>query len=344
MKISCSSKIIRIDEFGAAVLELTPQEFAEKGFEFGDTIDLSFSNGAVLENVPYYNGFYIPIGEPVVVAYPSYQHPACNYNCLSFQEQTGVSEGDSVVITMHEKGAKADVMALRGVVYSNDPKDYTDRDRFANAREFHAGRIGKGKLYRCASPFDHMMNRPEAVSEFLEKNGVQTTFSLSETEKSLRERYADMPPYVRKLYENGNVLPIGLGAGYFTDKFRTKLTAGFIRAMDKPFPWAIHCLEGKDRTGFVCILLGALMGGSYRELTDDYMTTYDNYYNITEKSDPFRYNGFKTTFADTYLRIFAGLDENEAPEGHDYTAGAENYLRQGGMCPEEIEKLKRILE
>lgn len=343
MLISCTCRIIEIDEFGAAVLELTPEEFAGKGFDFGDTVDLAFSNGAVVENVPYYNGFYIPLGEPVLVAYPSYKHPACNYNGLSFREQTGVNAGDTVTVTMRGKGAKKDVMDLRGVVYSNDPKDYTSRDRFANAREFRTGRIAPGKLFRCASPFDRQTNRPDAVSEFLEEHRVTSTFSLSESEETLRKRYADMPPYSRKIYESGHALALGLGAGYFTETFRSALADGLIRALDLPFPWAIHCLEGKDRTGFVCILLGALMGGSYEELVSDYMVTFDNYYNITEESDPIRYNGFKNIFADAYLRIFAGLDEDEDPAGHDYTAGAEEYLRGGGMSNEQITKLKQIL-
>ena len=343
MTRSCICKIIAIDEFGAAVLDITPKELAEKGFELGDTLDFAFSSGVVLENVPYFNGFYVKIYEPILVAYPGFEHPSINYNCLNFQLQTGVTVRDTVTISMHEKGGQKDVMDLRGVVYSNDPKDYRSRDEFANAREFHAGKIVPGKLYRCASPFDHMMNRPEAVDGFLRDNHVQTTFSISENEESLRQRYAEMPPYAKMLYETGNVLPLALGAGYFSPDFRSGLARGLIRALDAPFPWAIHCLEGKDRTGFVCILLGALMGGNYRELVDDFMKTFENYYGITLQTDPVRYKGFRNTFADNYLRIFAGLSETEDPEDHDYSAGAVNYLRAGGMTEDQIDKLKRRL-
>ena len=339
----CTCRIIAIDEFGAAVLELTPKELAEKGFELGDTLDFAFSTGVKLENVPYFNGFYVKIYEPILVAYPGFEHPSINYSCLNFQMQTGVNAGDTVTITIHEKGGQKDVMDLRGVVYSNDPNDYSSRDQFANAREFHAGKIAPGKLYRCASPFDHMMNRPEAVDGFLRDHRIRTTLSISESEETLRQRHADMPPYAGKLYETGHVLPLALGAGYFSEEFRSGLTAGLIRALDAPFPWAIHCLEGKDRTGFVCVLLGALMGGNYRELVDDFMKTFENYYGITPDSDPVRYKGFKHTFIDNYLRIFAGLDEDEDPEGHDYSEGAAGYLRAGGLSEEQIEKLKRLL-
>ena len=341
--ISITCLVGSIDEFGAAVLDITPGEFKAKGFDFGDVVSLRFSSGAALDNVPYYNGYYVPIGDPVVVAYPSYPHPSVNFNSLDFHEQTGVREGDTVEITMREKGGKLDVMNLRGVVYSIDPADYASAAEFANAREFRAGRIAPGKLYRCASPFDRQMNRPEAVNAFLQEHGIRTVFALSETEETLRQRREAMPLFARHLYETGHVIPVGVGAGYFSEEFAEKLVKGLVRACGEPFPWAIHCLEGKDRTGFVCILLGSLMDAGYDELLDDYMETHRNYYGITAENDPARYNGFKSIFIDTYLRKFAGLDETADPKGRSYRKGAEDYLRFGGMTDEQIEKLKALL-
>lgn len=340
---SFTISIIDIDEYGAGVLAVTPEELAEAGFDFGDVISLYFSTGLVIENIPYYNGYYVPLGDPVVTAYPGYAHPTLGFNGANFHRKTGITSGDSVTITLVEKGGKKDVMDIRGVRYSNDPADYKDEDTFANAREFAVGTIGKGKICRCASPFDHMMNRPEAVSRYLEKKQVKTTISLSESPETLAARYPDMPPYAKSLYENNCVVDCGLGSDYFSDEFCSKLVSGLIRAMEKPMPWAIHCLEGKDRTGFLCILLGALMDADYRELLDDYMESYNCYYGITEESDPVRYNCFKSTFIDVYLRTFAGLDKDEDPAGHSYREGAEAYLRRGGMSDAQIEKLKQIL-
>ncbi len=336
--------IRKINEFGGAELELTSGQLAEKGIDFGDTLDLRFSSGTFLENIPYYNGYYVPMGEPVLVSYPGYSHPAVNYNCGNLSQKTGTRAGDSVTVTLNRKGAKKDVMDLRSVVYSNDRGDYPDRDSFANAREFCVGEIAPRKIYRCASPFDNIMNRPEAVDDFLREHSVKTTFSLSESDQTLRHHYTQMPPYAKHIYETGFTVPLGLGSGYFTKEFQSALAKGLVRVCDLPFPIAIHCLEGKDRTGFVCILLGALMGAEYRELLDDYMKTYENYYGITKKSDPTRYNLFRSIFIDTFLRIFAGLREDEDPEGHDYRNGAEKYLRAGGMTAQEIEVLKMTLE
>ena len=77
-------------------------------------------------------------------------------------------------------------------------------------------------------------------------------------------------------------------------------------------------------------------------LADDFTETFDNDYGISAQTDPVRYYGFKSTFIDPYMRIFAGLGEADAPEGHDYSEGAEAYLRAGGMSDEEILRLKQL--
>ncbi|MBQ4515071.1 MAG: tyrosine-protein phosphatase [Anaerolineaceae bacterium] len=336
-------RIIDIDEFGAALPDITPQELAEKGIELGDTLDIRFSNGAVFEDIPYYNGFYGKTGDILLVAYPTFTYPTVTLCSGDFVRFSGVRIGDEVEFSIHTKGGKKDVMDLRGVVYSNNPEDYPTRDQFANAREFCIGAIAPGKVYRCASPFDRTMNRPDAVAEFLQRHGVKTVFALSETEKTLRERYADMPAYSKQLYESGAVIPLRMNSDYFGEEFKTRLAGGLRILMDRPFPWGIHCMEGKDRTGLVCVLLGAMMDADYDELVDDFMSSFTNYYGITQDSDPFRYEGFKSTFVDNYLRIFAELDEDENPRGYSYRKGAEDYLRSGGMSDAEIERLKRLL-
>ena len=50
-------------------------------------------------------------------------------------------------------------------------------------------------------------------------------------------------------------------------------------------PYYIHCVEGKDRTGFVCAVIEGLANATYEEIVDDYMKTYDNYYGVNESSN-----------------------------------------------------------
>ena len=67
--------------------------------------------------------------------------------------------------------------------------------------------------------------------------------------------------------------------------------------------YLVHCLEGKDRTGFVIALLEFLMGATYEEAEDDYMITYYNYYGV-KKGDE-KYNIIATSnFEKNLLRTF----------------------------------------
>lgn len=47
---------------------LTIREFEDAGFQLGDSCDVVFGNGYSLEDVPYYNGFYVKESEPIIVA------------------------------------------------------------------------------------------------------------------------------------------------------------------------------------------------------------------------------------------------------------------------------------
>ena len=64
------------------------------------------------------------------------------------------------------------------------------------------------------------------------------------------------------------------------------LAEGLRDLIEHKGPYYISCTEGKDRTGFVCLLLEALAGATFDEIETDYMKTYENYYGITKQSEP----------------------------------------------------------
>ena len=68
-------------EFGGVYIKITIDDFNEQGFAFGDSVDVEFSNGYTLEDIPYYNGYYVEAGEPLLVGYPGYDYikAAINY-------------------------------------------------------------------------------------------------------------------------------------------------------------------------------------------------------------------------------------------------------------------------
>ena len=106
-------------------------------------------------------------------------------------------------------------------------------------------------------------------------------------------------------------------------------------------PYLIHCTEGKDRTGFVCMLLEALCGATYQEIKDDYMLTFRNYFGITEESDPARYELIAGQLLDPMLRSVAGDDADLGTA--DLGACAERYLTDAGMSSANVEALREHL-
>ena len=51
-------------EYGGVYIKIAIDDFNALGFSFGDSIDLTFDNGKKLEDIPYYNGYYVDAGEP----------------------------------------------------------------------------------------------------------------------------------------------------------------------------------------------------------------------------------------------------------------------------------------
>ena len=92
------------------------------------------------------------------------------------------------------------------------------------------------------------------------------------------------------LYDEGGVIPIAMSMNFSADDFKEKIARGFSAMAEKDGPYLIHCTEGKDRTGFMCMLIEALAGATYQEIVDDYMITYDNYYEISEVKDKVKYD------------------------------------------------------
>ena len=66
--------ILHEPEFGGVYIQMTIEDFNALGFQYGDSLNVSFSNGYTLEDLPYYNGYYTATGEPLLIAYPGYDY------------------------------------------------------------------------------------------------------------------------------------------------------------------------------------------------------------------------------------------------------------------------------
>ena len=131
---------------------------------------------------------------------------------------------------------------------------------------------------------------------------------------------------------------------YLSDDFGMKIVQGFNLMAEKEGPYLIHCTEGKDRTGFVAMLIEALAKASYEEIEADYMKTYANYYRIDKSNDKEKYQIILERNLDGMIAFMvndAGIDFKNC----DLSIYAENYLQRCGMSEEQIQTLKeRLME
>ncbi|MBR3640049.1 MAG: tyrosine-protein phosphatase, partial [Clostridia bacterium] len=325
-------------------IRCTIDDFNGLGFEYGDSLKIEFSNGYVMEDLPYYNGYYTLVGDPLLVAYPGYPYIRAGINNGDdLFVVAGLSESDTATVRLAERGKFAAIQDARNISYDDIRENYESDEEFANFREVTVGDIREGMLYRSASPCDNQHKRATYVDKLIKAAGVKFILDLADNDQKI-EGYIDDPAfdcaYFLSLYNNGQVEPIALNMNYKSEDFRAKTTAGLMAMMQMKGPYLVHCTEGKDRTGFVCLLLEALCGASYDEIVADYMITYDNYYGISETEQRERYDVIIESVLDPMIEsISNGADIKTG----NLSAGAERFLLDGGMTERQVESLRERL-
>jgi hypothetical protein len=137
--------VVRDEEFGNVYIELTIDEFNKLGFAFGDSVNVSFDNGKSYEDIPYYSGYYTPVGEMLACSYPGYPHIviARNYGAGTWEEFE-MTDSSKVTVTLNEAGKYKDIQELYALSYSDNRDDFDSDIIFANFREVEGGKLKKG--------------------------------------------------------------------------------------------------------------------------------------------------------------------------------------------------------
>lgn len=337
--------IIEIEKYGHAVFDETIEDFLSKGYELGDTVDIVFSSGYVLEDIPFYNGYYVGNGEPMLRAYPGHTNIAACINYGKMNEVAGVDVGDTAIVNLSEKGAKLDEQALNSLVYTDERSDYGSDEIFANFREIDFGEIAPGRLYRSASPVNNEHGRAPYADAFAKCAGINAVLNLADTPQEVEEHISSdgfSSDYYATLYNEGRVIALGMSVDFASKDFGDRLAAGLGQLSRLDPPYLVHCTEGKDRAGFTSALLSLLMGASVDEAIADYMTSYANYYGLTT-ADEAKYVLIVDNNIIPMLKAIAGIDESTDVRSVDFEKAAGDYLLDHGMKAEEIAMLKTKL-
>ena len=333
-------KISSYNEFGAAMLDFTETDMAKAGFQLGDVISITIGDKEII--MPYYDGFYTRNGEYLCVAYPTYPSICFTANNIGVPKELTGLEGHDVVVRMKQKGGRLDVQQALSMKYTNLRDEYSISDAaFANARAVSAGKITSGILHRSSSPFCNDIERAYYVSEYLQQEKVKTVLNLADTKEKMSTY--DIPPYSHQLYNEGNVILCPLKADPTADDYNNRLIEALKQLPSHPAPYVVHCMEGKDRTGYVCALLEGLCGATYDEIVADYLETYANYYLITPVENRDLCNTLVSLRLNTCLMYYAGVDNEAQLPGVDYAKAFSHYLLSHGMSQQQIDALVRAL-
>ena len=333
-------KISSYNEFGAAILDFTETDMAKAGFSLGDVISITIDDKEIV--MPYYDGYYTRNGEYLCVAYPTYPSICFTANNIGVPKELTGLEGHNVIVRLKKKGGRLDVQQALSMKYLNIRSEYSISDEeYANARAVSAGHIAKGMLHRSSSPFCNDINRAYYVSEYLEREKVKTVLNLADTEEKMMTY--DMPPYSRKLWEEGDVILCPLKADPTADDYNRRLIEALKELPSRPAPYVVHCMEGKDRTGYVCALLEGLCGATYEEIVADYLITYDNYYLIKPVQNSELCNTLVSLRLNTCLMYYAGVDDEAQLPNVDYAKAFSDYLLSHGMSQQQLDALVQVL-
>ena len=338
--------VLQDSKYDAVYLNESIEDFRAFGFEFGDSCDVSFSNGLTFEDIPFFNGYYVRTGQPLIVGYPGYDYVAVTRNNKGLWTESGLTNDDTATITLREAGKYKAQQEAMSQSYSNDRKDYKNDAQFANFRALSGGNLKANFLYRGATPIDNRKNRASTVDGFLEENEINFVLNLAATEEEFRgyrEATDFASPYVANLYDEGNIALLSMSSAYSTDLYKQKLASGLNKMIESDGPIYIHCLEGKDRTGFVCLVLEALAGASYDEMLADYMKTYENYYGITKEGTPEKFKAVESVYFLDFTSYLHGTEDTKALSEADYRQDAMDYLLSAGMSAENIAALTLMI-
>jgi len=356
------------DSYGMLVPSFTPQQLLNAGFDYSDLLDIEIGDDIKLYNVPFVTGF-----NEVGVLETCF----CDYNKLNtvygfgqlhgnFKERIGGKEGQTIRVTLAKKHGYWDTWQIMKSVYYYDKDQYypdLTMEEFANFREVTTSGMAPGVLYRSSNPLNPKDNntRYAVVDSLARHYAINTEIDLADT-KAKVTTYATSPDYTQynvasgycynQLFLNDKTITLGLTADTYGDTFMQTLGTGLKFMLNNQPPYLLHCNEGKDRCGFVSMLLEALAGATYEEVAADYMQTLINFY-LIQKGDQ-SYTMRQKLSIDRLVWLLENVQtvedfgninwEGKDPTKVNLQQAAINYVKACGLTDAECTQLQSILQ
>ncbi len=329
-------------------LKIKHEDMKNHGFEYGDIVELTFTkpNCETKKMIVPYVTNYNEAGTygPCLCDYEAKGYTltvATGFQTANIAESDYYADGTCEIKIKQKGGYKKKrelVNVTTKLTYDQCGKDNM---KFANCRDVAVvgniyEHIKYGTLFRGSSPIAESKNKDRYIvaDNYLKYHQIDQDISLSLSPDSLYTIYygkitpegkvipaeTNVGPYAKALYEDQPITKmytVSLGSDFFHNerggKGMMEMYSYIANSNDTEKSFYIHCNEGKDRTGFAIMILEALCGCELQDIVDDYMLTFNNYYNINniDASTKEKYDCMAnlTCYRNIYSFMLAGDDK-----------------------------------
>lgn len=328
------TKFVSSDKNGNIEMSINSTDFLLKGYKYGDIVIVEY-HGIKYEApiVSHYDD--VDNGENLIRVFDDNVEFAISYeNC---KNEIDASMDDECTISMKDEYGFQTEYEMRSLESSLDRDDYLTDEEFANFRSIDFGSIKDKILYRSGS-LTAFNARSSFTTSLAKEAGVNSIINLDDNLDSMIRDLGFMPnDWYKDLYDKGDVLLVDMNAEYKSSEFGEKVAQSIRYILNNEGPYLIQCDDGRTRTGFVIVVIEALMGATQEEIESDYMQSYINYYGI--KKGTYQYNYAKRNPYEMLASIACGIQLKD----EHLSAIANNYLIHIGLTEEEVLALKNIL-
>jgi len=347
-----------ISSYGEMELSFLTADLNKVGIEYSDIVDITVGDDIHLTNVPFVTSFNeVALYSPCLCDYNATGKTlSCGMGNGDFSYRLGGKAGDAVTITLTKKQGYKAMHDIVNATYYYEREKYDSDEMFANFREITTTGMKAKTVYRSGNPLNCSSNavRYSYVDKLASQVGIKTEIDLADTDEAIakyRTTEGYNAPYCLSLYDNKQTIPLGLTADAFSPKFMNKLGEGLRFMITHEPPYLIHCNEGKDRCGFVSMLLEALAGATYDEVAKDYLVTFWNLNRTPVDSECYKVR--KKFGIDRMVWLLGHIDyanhvalidwDNITPQTVNLHDAARNYILQCGLSESECDALELLL-
>lgn len=338
------SKVKEVQKYGNLTMDIEPKALYEAGYKLGDTLEVTLGDN-ILE-IPFCTSYSdVDTGNLVVRDDQKNNQLVVAINMGNFSTTYHANVGDEMTFSLFEKEGYLGEYLLRQLKRTDIRTDYATDSIFANFRSITTSGMNPAVLYRSSSPVNNELGRAAYADGLAEAVGIKTVINLADSKDEINSYITAegfVSDYYKSLYEDGKVISLDMDVNIAGEVFGKKLAEGLRFLSKNDGPYLIHCTEGKDRAGFASALLECLMGATFDEVVADYMTTYENYYNV-EKGSEQHSSIAKSNIITSLTTVICGLEKDSDISGVDLAKASEEYLEKIGMTQAEIKALKSKL-